>query len=197
MLETSVEYCPPSHVPFDAETTEILLHASYDGVPCALAMECYVRYTLVWETGAAPTTPSGGGKHGGAGAAAECVAPPTATPTLAPSTPSPSSAHDDGTTTAPPVTTPPPAGLPEGVSSSGGGSNNSDSSSGDKGEVVAFPPPRENYLSRSVVRCAEVWANCTTLETNTTYEANRVGLECAKMETVVGQVGEITIELVG
>lgn len=162
MLETAVEYCPASHIPFDAVTTQVLLRSSYNGIPCPSAMDCQVRYTLDWE---APSPAPGG----------NCAAPPTSSPTHAPSPPSPSpvaGADGGGNGSGSGVVSTPPPTDSEGGGGGGGGT----------------VPPQASYLS-SAVRCSEAWANCTTLETNGSYQANWNGQGCSKLETVVGQVG--------
>lgn len=46
MLDTVVDFCPPSHLPFEPAEMQVLLGASYDGVACAPAMSCRIRYVL-------------------------------------------------------------------------------------------------------------------------------------------------------
>ncbi|CAN0121832.1 unnamed protein product, partial [Ectocarpus sp. 13 AM-2016] len=171
MLETVVEFCPPSHLPFQAaETQQVLLGASYDGVACAPAMSCQIRYVLQWE---APVPAS---------SAADCVAPPSPAPTAAPVptwslSPTREGVDDDDE-----------AGGGSGSSSSGGESGGGDGDDGGGGSGFATPGPTgggtnggggggdgggsapgQNYLSRSVVLCAEAWANCSTLAANASY----------------------------
>lgn len=201
MLATVVEYCPPSHLPAGTVEVQVLLGAYYDGVPCVSAMSCQVRYVLEWEA-PAPAPVSVGG---------ECVAPPSPAPTAAPvpwTTPSPT----DGGVAAPNGSgggdgdgggggaTPAPTELGgEGRGSgSGTGQGNDDDGGGgggggDDGDDESASPPGQNYLSRSVVQCAEDWANCTTVTANTTYRqaaaaAASDGTGCNKLETLVGQV---------
>ena len=150
MLDTIVEYCPPTRVPSDdADLHRVLLVASFDGVRCSSAMDCRVRYALDW---LAPSPVSSGGA---------CVAPPTAAPSPMPSPyQPPTSSTDDGT--------PSPTWAFDGGEVADGG---------------------QNYLLRSVVRCAEAWANCSTLEAETTYgDGGEPEGGCTKLETVVGEV---------
>lgn len=186
MLETSAEYCPAAHVPFGTAIVQTIVAASYDGVACAPAMECHIRYTLDWETSAPGIAPG-----------QECVAPPTPAPTPAPSI-SPTedgvagneseggSEDEDEDSTDGGSPTPVPA-TGGGSSSGGDGSNSSGNGGGASG--INDDGRGSNYLSRSVVRCAEEWANCTTVEANFSYEPSSGGLECAKLETVIGEVG--------
>lgn len=170
MLETTVEYCPPTRIPVNAEAHRVLLGASYDGVPCATGMDCRIEYSIEWTspTPAVPAPSSSGGET------EECAAPPTAAPSPMPSpsqsdTPRPdgSSGHAAGT--------PSPS-----VVSNGGGSGN--------GEIVGTVPGEQaNYLSQTVVRCAEEWANCSALEATTSFGGSVDGDGCTKLETVVGQ----------
>lgn len=201
MLETVVEFCPPSHLPFQAaETQQVLLGASYDGLACAPAMSCQIRYVLQWE---APVP---------APSAADCVAPPSPAPTAAP---------------VPPWSLPPTregvddddkaggGGGGSGASSSGGESGGGDDDDGGGGGGLATPGPTgggtdddgggggdgggsapgQNYLSRSVVLCAEAWANCSTLAANARYSYQQPSTStasgeggCTKLETLEGQV---------
>lgn len=179
MLETTAEYCPPRLVPLNTATTEVLLGASYAGLPCPSAMDCRVRYTLDWD---APTPVSASG---------ECVAPPSPAPTVAPSPP-PTGDGKSGTGGDSASGTPPPTSLGENGGSSGEGGSGSGEEGGGAGggqgsEVPTPLPFRENYLSRSVVECEEEWANCSTLGTNTSYRSAETG--CAKLDTIVGEVG--------
>lgn len=174
MLDTVVEYCPQAYLPASTAYTHVLLTASYNGVTCSSAMDCYVRYTLAWES-PAPTAaldPDG-----------SCVGPPTPSPTATPMTPTPlpsAKAEEEG------GGTPAPPGPYGGVVGNG-------VVNGSTGGVAAAV--RDNYLSRAV-RCEEVWANCTTLETSVGYyhtdyssgSGSSSGAQCAKLETVVGQV---------
>lgn len=184
MLETTAEYCPPAHLQLEteaeAEALEILLGASYDGVPCASAMSCRVRYVLEWES-SVPAS-SGG----------ECVAPPSPAPTAAPvppSSPSPTTEDampDIGGGGSGGSGAPGPAGFggaPDGYYYEDGGYG---SGSGNGTVSLPSPSPGQNFLSQSVVECAEAWANCTTVAANTTYQQAATG--CTKLETLVGQV---------
>ncbi|CAB1108211.1 unnamed protein product [Ectocarpus sp. CCAP 1310/34] len=202
MLETVVEFCPPSHLPFqEAETQQVLLGASYDGVACAPAMSCQIRYVLQWE---APVPAS---------SAADCVAPPSPAPTAAPVptwslSPTREGVDNDDKAGG-------GGGGGSGASSSGGETRGGDGDDGGDGSGLATPgetgggtdddggggsdgggpAPGQNYLSRSVVLCAEAWANCSTLAANTSYSyqqpASTASGEggCTKLETLQGQMG--------
>lgn len=167
MLDTVVKYCPQKYLPASTTSTHILLDASYNALNCPTSMDCQIRYTLAWAF-PAPTgttvTPSG-----------VCVAPPTPSPTQAPS-PAPSPRGED-------YTLAPTVVVGGGVAGSGGDGVNG--SVGDAGVVT-------NYLSRAV-RCAEDWANCTTLETKISFEKSDDAAAageggCIKIMSVVGQV---------
>lgn len=191
MLDTVVEYCPALYIPSDTVFTHVVLAASYDGLSCPTAMDCHVRYTLDWE---APSPAPAGG---------ECVAPPTPSPTEAPAAPpSPAPVGDSEDSHSNDVT---PAPTPDG-SGDGGGEGGNGGTAGNGGDVTASSsngggggggssstssnvPVVNNYLSRSVVKCSEAWANCTTLETSTRYEERWAGQGCTKLESMVGQVG--------
>lgn len=95
----------------------------------------------------------------------DCVAPPTpapTTPTSATHAPADSESDDDGES---PDSTPAPT-------STGGGD---------------LRQPMGNRLSRAV-QCAERWANCTTMESDVTYDDDWHGKGCTKLERVVGEV---------
>ena len=209
MLETTAEYCPPTHLPLEAAAAtaqEILLGASYDGVACASAMSCKVRYVLEWES-SVPASPGG-----------ECVAPPSPAPTAAPAPWSLSPTTEDsvadsgdsqdsaGSDSGSGAATPGPTALGgeggggyyEDVGYPGPGQEEDGSGGGNGSSLLPSPSPSfpgQNFLSQSVVECAEAWANCTTVAANTTYQAaaaaSAVAADvtgCIKLETLVGEV---------
>lgn len=169
MLETTVEYCPPTRIPVDTEAHRVLLGASYDGVSCATGMDCRIEYSIEW-TSPTPSVPS---PSSSGGETEECADPPTVAPSPIPSpsqsdTPRPdsSSGYIEGTPS------------PSIVYGSG------------SGEIVGtVAGEHANYLSQNVVRCAEEWANCSALEATTSFGGSVDGDGCTKLETAVGQVG--------
>lgn len=180
MLDTFVEYCPPSEMPPSVTNLKLQLSTSYNGLQCPDTMECKIQYKLEWRS---PSDILADG----------CSESPTASPTQSPVLPSPSpasvvDASDERNSTPSPTDVGGSAGVK---------TNGTESVNGDDGSQEVTP----NYLSESIL-CPEAWASCTTLETHTSYDNASVAGEgggdggeqdCTKLETVVGQVGAVCV----